>query len=52
MEVAQDLMVQMPSNDMMQAMEIEQFFFEDEAPIESQAINGHHINIYLKNAFI
>ncbi len=52
LEVAQDLIVQMPSNEMLQAMEIEQYFFEDDAPLHSQAINGHQINIYLKNSYI
>ena len=32
LEVSQDIIVQLPENDMVQMMEIEQYFFEDEAP--------------------
>ena len=36
-------------------MEIEQYFFADEVETEqitTQIVNGHHINIYLRNSFI
>jgi hypothetical protein len=36
-------------------MEIEQYFFADEATSQNEdehLVNGYHINIYLKNAFI
>ncbi|TNV78379.1 hypothetical protein FGO68_gene2397 [Halteria grandinella] len=59
MEVSQDIMVQMPekSGDIIQAMEIEQYFHADEAregdiASDSKLVNGHHINIYLKNSFL
>jgi len=53
LEVSQDLIVQMPdpSMEMLQAMEVEQYFFAEEND-EEGLINGHHINIYLKDSFI
>ena len=52
LEVCQDLIVQLPPNDMLHAIEVEQYFFSDEAPITRQVIDGYHINMYLKDAFI
>eukprot|EP00347_Sterkiella_histriomuscorum_P003386 403364498 len=55
-EVGQDLIVQIPDNDVIQAMEVENFFFEDTIdPFIKERIpikNGHHINFYLKDSFI
>ena len=36
---------------MIQAIEVEQYFFADEVPTRD-VINGHHINMYLKHSFI
>jgi hypothetical protein len=55
MDVAQDLMVQMPdrSSQVLSAMELEQYFNADECvEVNSKLVNGHHINIHLKDTFI
>ena len=52
LEVGQDLIVQIPENEMLQALEIEQYWYADEVPSELGIENGHHINFYLKNSFI
>lgn len=39
------------SSDVLQAMEIEQYFHADESQ-DPKLVNGHHINIYLKNSFL
>ena len=57
MEVSHDLMTQMPdrSSDILQAMEIEQYFFADEAQStreDPHLVNGYHINFYLRDAFV
>lgn len=46
-------MVQIPmeAGEMLQGMEVEQYYhFQDEEDLK--LINGHHINIFLKNSFI
>lgn len=57
MEVSHDLMTQMPdkSSDILQAMEIEQYFFADEAQStreDPHLVNGYHINFYLRDVFV
>ncbi len=46
------MIVQMPENEMLQALEIEQYWFADEVESEIGIENGQHINFYLKNSFI
>ncbi|CDW73729.1 UNKNOWN [Stylonychia lemnae] len=51
-EVGQDIVVQIPSNEIIRAIDVEKYFFSDDAAADVQVENGTHLNFILKQQFI
>lgn len=45
-------MIQIPDNDLIQAVDIEQYVFADEVHPSRDIQNGYHINLYLRITFL